>query len=271
MAGGFLPWLGVMPQLDEAIDQGLGVVGAVVGQPFDVYRLSDTTNVGVLENDPIYTSFPINLRRYTLKVAIENTTFELLTYVANCDRRQLQLMDLLVTEGYGGDSAVFCVAQMRPMAETILVRVESNVSLSAIVPTAGAASQQPSSGNTFISGMDGWSAVWKSGEQILTLTDGEYAWSDPTTDPPPTPAQIQVGLQPNARIRDGNTLGVPTEQYREQFVIYTPITPGVFLEEVKTRFNFGNASSDRYEIAKYFTSDETGLAGQIAICEKLPF
>jgi hypothetical protein len=119
--------------------------------------------------------------------------------------------------------------------------------------------------------MTGWSGVWKEGEQILCLENGEYFFADPNQSPTPPPAQIQVGLQPNARIRDGGDLGVPTEQPRAPFVAFIPITPGVFLEETKIILNFGNASSDRYVIKKYYTSDLTGLAGQLAMVEKLPF
>ncbi len=265
----FVPWLGTMPQVDQDIQLGLNDVGSEVGQPFSVYRLSDDTNVGVLSGDPIYTNFPANIRRYTLKAAIENTTFELLAYVMNGNRLPLELQDLLVTEGYGSDGGVFCVAQMRPMAETILMAVPFNCTISAISPTAGAASQQPSSGTIAQTSDVGWSGVWKTNEKILTLVDGEYAFVPASEDP--TPAQVQIGLQPNARIRDGNALGVPTEQYRAPFVIYCPNLPGIFLEEVKVRFNVGTGVSDRYEVTKAFSSNDAGLTGIICMVEKLPF
>jgi hypothetical protein len=265
----FAPSLGTMPGIDQDIQAGLGDLAAEIGQTYDVYRLSNATNVGVLSGSPIYANFPVNVRRYPVKAAIEGTLFEILLYVANCDRRPLDEMDILVTQGYLSDGGVFCVVQMRPMAETLLVGCPFNATITSVNTDAGAASQQPSSGNIPILASSAWSGTYKENETVLTLNDGEYAFSTPGSSV--TPAQIQVGIQPTARIRDGNDLGVPTEQPRAPFVAFIPRTPGVFLEETKTIINVGNASSDRYQIKKYFTTDQTALAGQYAMVEKLPF
>jgi hypothetical protein len=259
-----------MPGIDQAIDEGLGVVASVVGQPFNVYRLIDGVTTGsVISQNPAIANFPMNIRRYPVKAAIEGTPFEVLVYVANCDRRFLQEMDMLVTQGYLSDTGVFCVVQMRPMAETLLIGCPFNATITSVNTDAGAASQQPSSGNIPILASSAWSGTYKENETVLTLINGEYAFSTPGSSV--TPAQIQVGIQPTARIRDGNDLGVPTEQPRAPFVAFIPRTPGVFLEETKTIINVGNASSDRYQIKKYFTTDQTALAGQYAMVEKLPF
>jgi hypothetical protein len=263
--------------LDRKIQRGRGKAAwKAGGQQYDVYRLNGRTNVAVTSTEPIRRSHRARIERTTSKKLIENTTFELLVFEATTDNRQLELMDVLVERGFNAmPQGSYIVAQKRPSRPTLLVRVEANVTISAMDTTAGAASQQPASGNRFISGMVGWSADWKENEQLLTLINGEYAFKgvdDPYWQQPgAAPAQIQVGLQPNARVRDGNALEVPTEQPRAPFCVYIPITPGVFLEETKSVINFGNAASDRYRLTKYFTSDLTGLAGQIALCEKLPF
>lgn len=351
MPSPFYPWLNTMPLIDYAIQVGRGAAAAVVGQTYDVRRLTDTTNVSVSSNDPVFTQFPARLERTTSKVLLENQIFELMVFKSTCDNRELVLMDQLTETGYEAMAqGVYIFAQARPTRETIFMRAESNITISRPMPTSLAASTQPISGTTYI-GDGAWSGVWKEGDQPLTLINGMYgfatvdlsgmvsgasvvfggsvpanasylvsvdggAWtanasisggvggislsavasavavaitglglsgvsassSGATVSitgadqlacsvfQGATPAQIQCGLVPNARIRDGNTLNVPTEQYRDQFLAYLPMLPGVMLNELD-RLNFGQG--DRYEIAKFFTTDLTGLAGQFMMLEKL--
>lgn len=259
----FLPSLGVLPQIDFAIQQGRGAAGSVLGQTFDVYRLSDTTNVAIVSGSPLIVNFPSIMRRNTSKKDLENQTFELMTYEAVCNNQPLAKGDVLVQNGYDNDDSVFTFAGFRAPGKTMMVRTEFNATITRPRPTAGDTSQQPGSMNTYVGTDVGWSGTALEDEEILTLVDGLYAFS---YEEGATPAQVYVGLVPNSRVKDGNTLGVPTEQYRDQFLCYVPMLPGETLNELD-RINFG--LSDRYEIMKFHTSDETGLGGYVMMVEKL--
>jgi hypothetical protein len=259
----FFPSFNTLPLIDQAIQQGRGAAAAVIGQTYNVQRMSGTTNVSISSTSPIYTNQPAKITRTTSKVNVENQIFELIAFEFLLDNRLLQIGDLLTETGYEAEALdVFTVASIRPLKPTICMRTEQNVTISRPTPQAGQAAQQPSQGGGTIV-TSGWSGVWKEDDLIMTLTGGLYGFSSNQNS---TPAQIQVGLSPNSRVKDGNTLGVPTEQYRDQFVIYCPMLPGEQLNELD-RFNFGN--SDRYETMKVYTSAQTGLAGQIVLVEKL--
>jgi hypothetical protein len=232
------------------------------GQSYDVRRLDGATNVSVQSNAAVIPGFLGSAERTTAKVLLENQTFEILTFELTCNRTNLQIFDQLTETGFGAEPEdIFVIASMRPTRPTIAVRAESAVSITRQMPTAGAASQQPTSGNTFISGMDGWSGTAKSDELVLTLIDGVYAFAAPGA----TAASVQVGLEPTGRIKDGNTLAVPTEIPRAAFVAYCPMLPGAPLV-VEDRFNLGSA---RYEITKLFNTNTTGLAGYILMLEAM--
>jgi hypothetical protein len=252
-------------RIDAKIQRGRGKAAQKLGQTYDIRRANSRTNIGIGTTRAVITGFPSRLRRITSKNILENQTFEILTFQATCDNRTLQLGDLATETGYEAMQAGnYIVAQMRPTRESVWVRVESNVVISRPNGTAGQAAQQPTNGNTYV---EGWAGTWPENEEILQLVNGIYSF---TTESGATPAQVPCGLEPNARIRDGNTLGLPTEQYRDQFMIYLPMlytnAGGVMLNELD-RINFGQ--SDRYEIAKLYTSDMTGLSGQICQVEKL--
>lgn len=250
--------------IDEAIQQGLGAAASVVGQTYDVRRLSATTNGSISANTPIFTGFPASLRR-AKPIAIENFTFKLLCFEATCNRLPLQLVDELTETGYNAmPQGVYVLAQMRPLVETLLMRVDATCTITRPMPTAGQASTMPPAGFVEQTGM---SAPEKSTEQILTLTNGLYAFSNP---PVVTPATVQCQLQPYDRIKDGRVLGVPTEFYREQFFIYVPELPGEQLDE-RDRLNFpiSGQATDRYVIMSIYTSELTGLSGYIIISEKM--
>jgi hypothetical protein len=248
-----------LPELDGIIQEGRGISSELLGQTYDVRRLTGVTNVSVSANAPVIPNFLARIKR-AKKVAVENTFFELMVYEATCDNSLLRVQDLLTETGYESDGGSFIFAQARPTRETIWVRVESNVSLSRPTPAGGSAAQQPATGAVWNAG---YSGVWKAGDRVLTLNNGFYSFS---SAPGSIPATIACGLQPNTRIRDGNTLAVPTEQERVQYACYVPNLPGEQLNELD-RLSFPN--SDRYEIAKLFTTDYTGLSGYICIVEKL--
>jgi hypothetical protein len=257
----FYPSFGTLPLIDTAIQQGRGAAGAVLGQTYEVRRLDGTTNGSVSSNTPVYEAFPARVQRTLKKVQIENEVFTLLVFVAMCDNRPLQLQDLLTQTGYENDGSVFTFVQARPTRDTLWMRTEFNASITRPMPLAGQAGQQPIGAG--VSSPDGYGGVAKDTEEVLTLVDGLYAFS---STPGASPAGIQVGLQPLNRIKDGRSLGTPTDFYREHFLIYAPEIPGEQLNELDV-ISFPN--SDRYEIAEMFTSDLTGISGNIIIGEKM--
>jgi hypothetical protein len=98
------------------------------------------------------------------------------------------------------------------------------------------------------------------------LVDGLYEFVDPGT-PGINPAIVYCGAQPTQRIRDGREPKLPTSLYREHFQIFCPNLPGAFIRELD-RFSFPN-TGDRYEVAMFYTTVLTGLAGYVIIAEKL--
>lgn len=248
-------------EIDGAIQEGRGAAAEVLGQTYDVRRLDDKTNGSISNNQPIFKNFPARLRRTTQKVAIENEIFSLLCFVALCDNSKIELMDQFREVGYGAmDQGIYVLAQKRPTRETLWMRAEWNCAITRPHPDGGRSDQQPTTG---WSSIDGYGGIPKAHEEVLTLTNGLYAFSNDTAL---SPASVSCALQPLNRIRDGSSLGTPTDFYREHFLVFVPDLPGEQLNELD-RINFPN--SDRYEIAVIYTSDLTGLAGNILVVEKL--
>lgn len=249
-------------RLDQRLQRGLGRAAAVIGQTYDVYRLSDATNVGVVSGKPVIPGFAATTRRITSKTAINNTVFDLLCFVADCDNRSLQIGDVLVENGYKTDGGVYTYVQQRPMQESLWIRTEFNIFLSRPATRSGASNEQPSSGAVAKTQRAG---TYKGIERVLQLENGDYFLSN-IGDSGVTPANIQAGLQPLNRIKDAREPGLPTTLYREHLLAYLPLMPGFQPNELD-RLNFPN--SDRYEIALVFTTEQVGLSGYICIVEKL--
>lgn len=247
-----------LKQINSAIQQGRGAAASVLGQTYNVFRLGATTTNSVVFGTPAISGFQARIRRTTAKVAVENAFFELLVYTALCNNAPLELQDVLVETGYQNDGGVYTFAQARPTRETLWVRTELNCAITRPTPEGGAAAQMPASGAILASGYGG---IPKANEDILTLTDGFYGFAASGT-----PASVYCGLQPLNRVKDGNSLGTPTDLYREHFLCYIPNLPGVLLSELD-RINA--PTMDRYEVVLVYSSDLTGLSGNICIVEKL--
>ncbi len=246
-------------QIDYAIQQGRGAAASVLGQTYDVRRLSSTTNNSISANTPVISGLQARVARTTSRAKIENQTFDLLVYTALCNNESLQLQDVCTQTGYGNDGSVFTVVQKRPTRDTLWIRTDENVFISRPFPGAGAASQQPLSGSAATPGYSGFT---KATEEVLTLSNGLYSFESSGT----TPASLYVGLQQLNKVSDARDPKIPTVLYRERFLIYVPLIPGEQLVELD-RINFPN--SDRYECASIFSSDLTGVSGNIVIAEKL--
>jgi hypothetical protein len=262
----FFPSIGTLPLLDYAIQFGRGVAAGVIGQSYDVRRLTEPVGAtGAISSQvPIYTNYPCRLRRTTSKMVIENDIFSLICYEGTCDNTVLEIGDQLTETGYEAmEAGVYIFAQARPTRESLFMRAESNISITRMKPGAGLAADQPVSGWT---ADDGLGSVQKSTEQVLTLTNGSYSFQAEGA----SPASLQVGLQPIKDIKDTPRSAAagtwPVALYREKFLCYIPLFPGESLNELD-RLNFPN--EDRYEIATLYTSETSFLSGWIAIVEKL--
>jgi hypothetical protein len=256
----FLPSFGTLPLIDEAIQIGRGAAAGVLGQTYSIYRLDSNTNGSITNNDPVYTGYPARVRRTTSKPAIENVTFELLIFEATCDNRVLVNGDVIVQYGYENDFSVFTYAQARPTRETLWARTEAAASITRPMPTAGAAYQQPSSG--VVATIPGYSGFAKTFEWPLQLKNGLYSFAE---NPGSYQAAVQVGIEPLARVRDGN-MKLPTALYREHFLVYCPLLPGEMLQELD-RIRLPN--QDCYEVCLMHSTESVGFTGYICIVERI--
>jgi hypothetical protein len=247
--------------IDSAIQQGKGAEASVLGQAFTVQRLTSSTNVGVSSAPALYKNFPIVFERTTTKVKIENESFSLLSFELTCNNTYLKTGDLLTNTGFGADpNGVYTLASKRPRRPTIAMRTEWNCFISRPMPPAGAATQQPGSGAVFT---PGYAGVTKASEHILTLVDGMYEF---TATPGSQTASVYCGLQPTSRVRDVKEPPIPTAHPVPRFMAYVPTLPG---EQLNERDIINLPNSDRYGIESLYSTDTTGLAGYVLICEKL--
>jgi len=248
--------------IDSKIQYGRGKAASVLGQPYDVYRLTPNTQNSMMATQPYYGNFPIRFRRTSKKIAIEDQTFELLVFVGLCDNLKLKIGDLVQEVGYEAEEAnIFTFVQARPTRESLFIRCECASFITRPYPSAGAANQLPPSGPVEVFG---WGGYQKATEQILTLVNGQYGF---TSDPGSTPAAaVQVGLQQMSHIRDSNAPKFPTTAFRERFQMYIPPTPGEELNELDI-VNSGNG--DRYQISTILNTPDAGVAGWITIGERM--
>jgi hypothetical protein len=245
-------------QIDGAIQAGRGAAATVLGQTYDVYRLTNATNNSVVSGTPHIAAFQARIRKITDKKAIENVPFDIQVFEFTCDNRALVPGDILVETGYEGDGGKYAFAQRRPTRESIFVRVERNVSLSRPTPAGGSSAQQPSSGAIKAPGYIG---ITKATEEILTLTSGVYAFE--TSGPIAT---VPFGLQPQNRIRSPHKPDSPTQVPEVQFVGYLPFMPGIQVIENDV---ISSDNSDRYVVVQVYQSDTVGLQGWILILRKM--
>jgi hypothetical protein len=258
----FLQWLNVMPSIDNAIQQGLGVVGAVVGQPMNVFRLSGATNGCIISGEPTLANFPANIRRITQKVAIEGEIFSLICMVSNCNNLPLQLQDVMVEYGYEAQTGgIYVFSQHRPMAETLWMRAESLVQITRPTPPAGNPQQQPTEGTSFI---DAYGGTMNASDEVLTLTGGMYSFESESPSGSVSPASIPCQLAQINRVQKDRALGTPTDQPAQRYLIYCPDLPGEQLQELD-RIKFPNA--DSYQVDSVYPGI-TGMTGYFIIAMK---
>lgn len=260
-----MPQLGPtdLPGIDNDIQDARGDAAGVLGQTYDLYRLTGTTNNGIISGTPLYSQYQASIRKTNDRKALENTVFEIQVFEALCDNRSLSLGDILVENPayYGGSGSAYAVAQKRPRRETILVRCESNVSITRPNPQGGQAGQQPASGNVFMSPDTQYGGIWKQTESLLTLSGGLYSFAATGQL-----ASVPFGLQPQNRARSAHKPDFPTQVPETRFVGYLPLLPGVQIVE-NDIVNMSN--SDRYMVIQPFQTASTGLNGWVLLLTKM--
>lgn len=255
----FLQSLGVLETIDHAVQQGRGVVGAIEGQTYTVYRLTASTNVSMISGTPAIASFPAKIARTRKSWAIENATDQLLVYEFVCDKTPLQLGDALVESGYGSDGGMYIFAEARPLLPNLFVRTESAVTVTRPAPIGGQASQQPASGA--VAQIGNYGGTPKSSELILTLSSGLYSFESSGTY-----ASVPCGMQPRSRVRGLHKIEFPTQVPQTEFANYLPLLPGVAILE-NDLINYENG--DRYQVVQTFSTGDTGLQGWLCITYKV--
>lgn len=249
-----------LAQIDSAIQAGRGAAASVLGQAFNVYRVTSGTSGQVVSGTPLYANFPAILTHWKSAKDIENTIFDILAFAVGCDNSYLNTGDILVglgPEGYRDDGAMYVIADVRPLKQTIAIRCEqpatltrpttstSNLTLNATTPTQ----------------IKTYSGVTKSTELTLTLTNGSYSFQESGTA-----ATIPFGLQPLNRLREEPPSKLPTDTKREHFLGFLPLLSGVIVEENDV-ISSGSAG-DRYRVEQN-SMNEYGLQGQVLLLEKL--
>lgn len=246
-----------LKQINSAIQDGRGAAASVLGQTYDVYRLTSTTSGQIVSGTPVYTGFPASLTHWKNAKDIENQIFDALSFKAMCNNIYLEVGDVFVGTGYGTDGAMYVVGDMRPLKQTVVVRCEQSSTVTRPTAPADTAAQNPS-GVTVVSG---YNAVTKTTEQSLVLNNGSYSFSTSGIA-----AMVPFGLQPFNKLREYPESKLPTDTRRESFVGFLPLLPGVIIEENDV-ISSGSAG-DRYRVEQNYIA-EFGLQGNILLLTKL--
>ena len=243
--------------LDALVQYGRGRAAQVVGQTYDVYRLGAGTSGQIVAGTPLIIGLPASLTHWTNVKDIENQVFGALTFGATVNNLALLIGDILVGTGFGSDGAMYAVADLRPLKETILIRCEQSSTVTRPTAPGDIVTRNPS-GPTDITG---YNTVAKSTEQSLVLTNGLYAFASTGTA-----AMVPFGLQPLNKLREYPESKLPTDTRREGFIGYLPLLPGVILEENDVISS--GSGGDRYRIEQVYIA-EFGLQGNIVLLTKL--
>lgn len=225
-----------------------------IGQHYNVYRLSNTSNGSVLNSgNRILTNFPIRMVLNMEGWIVEQTKIYDMVFEGLCDARNLQIGDICVE--MDGDGAMFAVADLRPMNPNVFIRVEQSGALSrpfGALPNG--ATQMPSLGRV------GFFGAGKSSEQICVLINGYYSLALSGN-----PATIPLGVQPYKRLGMMPDPKVPTSTHRNEVFAYVPNLPGV---QIQPGDVISASNGDRYQVHTVTPYTE-GLQGYQLICESL--
>lgn len=243
-------------------NRGRGLAASIVGQTYSLYRMNHNTMGSVISpNSLIYPKFPMYFRGKAAKVHIENTTFDLQIFEAQCDGTKLRVGDILVENGYGSDHGIYCVGQLRPLHPNMIVRVENTSTIEKPHPDAGASEDQPTSGAVWVDQTYG--GLRPGGRYELTLQGGLYSMKVQGAG---TLASVPVGLQPVNRVGEGHKPILPTTFPVTKFLCYIPPLPGYAVNELDV---IKAMNGDSYSVSMIYSSEPAGLHGTIAVVEKI--
>lgn len=253
----------------QAMDGGFA---GEFGQSFSVRRLNvNTPPQGILLDTPVIPSLYADITPHAPKTDLENEIFELLAYDATVDSTDMLIGDIVQEIGTGSAGTVYVYAQHRVARPKIFMRTAFLATITRPTPISGQVGQMPASGSvvgTYF-GENQNSAWW------LTLTTGEYSFGQ--TGPRTV---VPVGIQSNVRAADGQkddaAGSLPSKIPEPQFMVYVPdLGIPLAMKDVIHVGPITLASGiqppvDHYSVMKLLNTGNSGLAGNICICERLP-
>jgi hypothetical protein len=250
-------------ELDSIVQYGRGVAADIIGEPYDIYRLSDgsdgrTPSSGSIINteNKIYSDLRIRMMRSNAAIAEENTNIYDMIFAGMCDAGVLKVGDVACRiHPYRNDYEMFTVADLRPLSYNVFVRTEIQASLS--VSWGSGDSEQ-------LLGYVKYQGAGKQNERAIILRDGYYYIGDPD-DADFSPAVVPLGIQPYKRLGPTPEIKQPTTTHRSELFIYVPILNGLYLEP---GYIISDQNGNRYQIQNV-TSFTVGLQGYQLIAESL--
>jgi hypothetical protein len=248
--------------LDDVVQYGRGRAAEIIGEPYDIYRLSDGLDgreptQGSMLNEPnkILCSFPIRMVKTNAAIAIEQTNIYDMIYTGMCDATDLKVGDVAVRVGrHRKTNEMFTLAQLRPLSYNTFIRteVEGNISR----PWGKGDSEQ-------LLGLVDYQGAGKTTERPYILNDGYYYIGTPNGFL--SPAVIPLGLQPYKRLGPSPKIQQPTTTHRVEMFSYVPLLPGLYIEPGDT---ISDQNGNRYMIQTISTYS-VGLQGYMLIAESL--
>jgi hypothetical protein len=239
---------------DNILQYGLGIGANVQGQLYDLYRVTNKTpSAGVLSGLPLFTNVPISLRK-SPKTVIEGESFSLLT-----DDGIMQLGDILVEQTT--PNGYYAVAQLRPLAPTLFVRVEQTATLVRDIPEGGSLAEQPQSGVIFNNNYGGTTAKSSNYAQCV---NGIFTFTASAS----SAAAFPINLTPTQRVKELRHPDLPDQLPNQQYIAYIPYLPGLDKEETD-KLVMMDGSGTGYEIVQIYDSLGTGLSGSICIVNEV--
>jgi hypothetical protein len=261
-ARGVLVLNDILSAFDELIETGGGIAAQLLGQYCTVYRVSSTTNVSVLQDNPIngMDIFPAEFDRTTDRKVIETATFDLVVFAGTCDPSVLQIGDILVDNATGER---YCYGQRRVLDDPLFAEVDHLATISLSYNPASAPTVAPGAPRGVrVASRFGGNTI--SATAPITLTAGVYAVGAVGA----TPAQIPVGVSMLDRL--GNVHGdqsTSEQTLKSNYMIYIPPMPGITLRE-NALVTILDVPDLQFNVVDLSTS-EFGFVGTVAIAQKV--
>lgn len=259
----FIPSFGTIPAIDRAVQIGRGVAGAVLGQTYDVYRLSAaTTQTGIISpSSLLYASVPAMFERLTSKADVEIESFvKTLFFTAKVNMTAFLPGDVFVqrSDTYLPDRGVFTCVASRPMP---------HVPVFVSTPIYATLTRPESNPNHIDAGIAPQSVPIAAAEWPLTITTGSpYPYSFQQIG---QPATVPIGMAMQRAREYPKSDSMDGELYddvrRSVFDVFIPLLPG---QPIITRDIITGSNGDRYEITGIQTSTAS-FFGQLVTAQRI--